>query len=135
MTYICLKANESKTRANLQNAMRIGRTVASADGSITSFHTNVNGVLYGVGDIVPISPGTSVTFTGKAIAASPNSISSVRVYAPDNTYTTRSVVNGQWNWTTPGITQDTWYRVELRTTDINGITYVTYTNPIIIDVR
>jgi hypothetical protein len=132
MTYIYCP---TKSLSNLQNAMKQGRTVASSDGSLTSFYTTVVGTTYHVGSVVNISSGTSVVLRGKAVAASPNNISSVRVYRPDQTYVTVTTASdGTWSWQTPAIYSDTWYRVELRTTDINYYTYVTYTNPIILNV-
>lgn len=135
MTYIYLGSNP-KSEANLQAAMRDGRTFASSDGSLTSFYTVVGGKEYHVGDVVPISAGTSVTLRGRAIPASSTYyISQIRLYNSSGTHVASPTPdsNGNWSWATPQISADTWYRVELVTTDMT-LLYTSYSNPIIIDV-
>lgn len=135
MTYVYL-GTSPKTKANIQTAMRNGRTIASSDGSLTSFYTTVGGTQYHVGSAVNITSGTSVAFQGRAIPASLSYIVGIRVYNSSGTLVASPTpdANGNWSYTTPQITGDTWYRVELLTNDTNSMSYTSYTNPIILNV-
>lgn len=70
MTYSYLYPDEVVNKTNLHNAMRQGRTVASTDGTLTSFFVIYGGTERHVGSVVGVPSGTTVTLRGRAIPAS-----------------------------------------------------------------
>jgi hypothetical protein len=118
----------SSSMSAIHTAIKAGKVVASADGTVTSFSAKVgSNPAKVIGEVLPVNSGQTITLSGQI--ASGATISSVRLIRNGSLVTTIPV-NPDKTWsTTVTTTSDCYYRIEVVT---SGGT--TYTNPIFINV-
>ncbi len=124
MTYVLADRNLT----SINDGIKAGKVVASADGTVTSFSAKVGfDTAKVIGEVLRVSSGQTITLAGQVDTT--ESILSVRLMK-NGSFAATIPVNLNKTWTTSvSTTFDCYYRIEVVTT---GGT--TYTNPIFIDV-